>query len=478
MANNPTDEVNNAVSVAAGTGGNGDPNNYVYSSSQNNTNPDEFGSGQQGAGVSSGAYTNNDIELVFPRSNNEEGGEGTPAIDPRQYRRAMQFRNDLMNIMLGLRPNRIRHVVGSGDTLWDIAKKFTGSGMNWPSILQANPQISDPNKIFPGQVIEIPNAENWSFNDTANLTNQAARQINPDAYTTSNIPNSLKSVVHKKKPPTQTPVWSDTSWLSQFEGTQTGFDYLLNRPTPNTGLPYSNEYFFANENTIYSTGVSFLLLEATAVVGLGINGGYVVSGRGNAWDAAGVTLFKYQDATLSYINDIQNSESVLGAEASVSANVGVDFTHKTFEETLANTNMNVPIPLKLKKLKVFGFSIGTNFKSYVQLGVGVGVGLSVTSTSPTITESYSLSRAESARVGRMIDDLNRHGKINPDYDSVKFLTRQIGIGESGQMVYELQVLFYGQPYATGIRLTRTTPIGSESARYQSINYSLNSSLIK
>lgn len=49
------------------------------------------------------------------------------------------------------------YTVRSGDTLWAIAKKFYGSGSQYPKIFQANSEkIKNPNLIYPGQVLTIP----------------------------------------------------------------------------------------------------------------------------------------------------------------------------------------------------------------------------------------------------------------------------------------------------------------------------------
>ena len=45
------------------------------------------------------------------------------------------------------------YTVRSGDTMWLIARRF---GISLDALIKANPQIKDPNLIFPGQVLTIP----------------------------------------------------------------------------------------------------------------------------------------------------------------------------------------------------------------------------------------------------------------------------------------------------------------------------------
>jgi nucleoid-associated protein YgaU len=50
-----------------------------------------------------------------------------------------------------------QHTVTSGQTLSTIAQQFYGDKNLWPRIFEANHnQISNPNVIFPGQVLRIP----------------------------------------------------------------------------------------------------------------------------------------------------------------------------------------------------------------------------------------------------------------------------------------------------------------------------------
>ncbi len=49
------------------------------------------------------------------------------------------------------------YVVQSGDTLWAIASAAYGDGNRYPEIFEANkPMLKDPDEIFPGQVLRIP----------------------------------------------------------------------------------------------------------------------------------------------------------------------------------------------------------------------------------------------------------------------------------------------------------------------------------
>ena len=48
--------------------------------------------------------------------------------------------------------------VQKGDTLWSLAKAHLGSGLGWTCLAQANVGISNPDMIYPGELVRIPSS--------------------------------------------------------------------------------------------------------------------------------------------------------------------------------------------------------------------------------------------------------------------------------------------------------------------------------
>ena len=70
----------------------------------------------------------------------------------------------------------LTHTVAKGDTMWKLAVKYQ---VGTSEIIQANPQVSNPDLIYPGQVLNIPqiSASVTSFEaEVVHLVNDIRRQ--------------------------------------------------------------------------------------------------------------------------------------------------------------------------------------------------------------------------------------------------------------------------------------------------------------
>ncbi|WEK02707.1 MAG: LysM peptidoglycan-binding domain-containing protein [Candidatus Devosia phytovorans] len=85
--------------------------------------------------------------------------EATPAVTPETATDAVPT---LVAISVG-GPDSERFAAGKaiirrGDNLWTIARRVYGEGIRYTTIYEANTgQIRDPNRIYPGQVFDLPN---------------------------------------------------------------------------------------------------------------------------------------------------------------------------------------------------------------------------------------------------------------------------------------------------------------------------------
>lgn len=67
--------------------------------------------------------------------------------------------NDLLTVAAGSTAESKYRTVKSGDTLSKIAKEEYGDANAYMKIFEANkPMLSDPDKIYPGQMLRIPSA--------------------------------------------------------------------------------------------------------------------------------------------------------------------------------------------------------------------------------------------------------------------------------------------------------------------------------
>src|SRR5262245_52716674 len=88
-------------------------------------------------------------------SNVQSGASSTEQVKP-DFSNVQSGASSTEQITGGAPPERTYTVV-KGDTLSHIAKAQYGKAGEWRAIFEANrDQLDDPDKIFPGQVLRIP----------------------------------------------------------------------------------------------------------------------------------------------------------------------------------------------------------------------------------------------------------------------------------------------------------------------------------
>ena len=97
--------------------------------------------------VSGEAKNLDEKQKILATAGNVEGVEGVE--DHLTLREALKI--EIPDL------SRTLYTVKKGDTLSKIAKEVYGDMMKYPKIFEANkPMLKDPDKIYPGQVLYIP----------------------------------------------------------------------------------------------------------------------------------------------------------------------------------------------------------------------------------------------------------------------------------------------------------------------------------
>lgn len=76
------------------------------------------------------------------------------AANPQITNSSLIYPNQVINIPSS---NGSTYTVGKGDTMWKLSKQY-GTSLN--NLMSANPQIKNPNLIYPNQIINIPTETN------------------------------------------------------------------------------------------------------------------------------------------------------------------------------------------------------------------------------------------------------------------------------------------------------------------------------
>lgn len=98
------------------------------------------------------AYSTKTVEMISPEKEEERTDKGSTEQQPLEA--VITKTREAETSPTPSSPTS--YTVKSGDCLWTIAKKLYGNGADYKKIAAANPGISSPNLIYPGQTLTIP----------------------------------------------------------------------------------------------------------------------------------------------------------------------------------------------------------------------------------------------------------------------------------------------------------------------------------
>ena len=101
--------------------------------------------------------------IRFEKGPKAKAAEARPVIEESQELQAMGNRGYITQSDIpetAETPDIVKYKVAKGDTLQKISQKFYGTTKKWNKIYEANRDVlSGPNKIYPGQVINVPSED-------------------------------------------------------------------------------------------------------------------------------------------------------------------------------------------------------------------------------------------------------------------------------------------------------------------------------
>ncbi|MDD4188322.1 MAG: LysM peptidoglycan-binding domain-containing protein [Bacilli bacterium] len=138
----------------------------------------------------------------------------------------------------------IAYQVIKGDTMWGIAIKYD---ITIDDLINANPNIKNPNLIYPGQIINIPRQNNissytilpgdtmWSIAQKHNISFNNLASANPQLKNTSIIyPGQIINIPSSTS---ETPIQIVPNNLNDFEELENKVFQLVNEKRKRIGLP-------------------------------------------------------------------------------------------------------------------------------------------------------------------------------------------------------------------------------------------------
>jgi RHS repeat-associated protein len=183
-------------------------------------------------------------------------------------------------------------------------------------------------------------------------------------------------------------------------------------------FPWNSTYAFAENRVVEGRElegleVVFSTEELTSAFGIARFGWNYVRGRGRAYDAYGITFFRYYSPI-----KISNEESVAGLfPVGGKKHYGIDFTAKTFSQAFSNGSIT-----SLDIAPFYRGSIEVRYQDwYFGLSTGVGIGAAYTTTEIKIKSSYSITYEEQTRLRELIKKEGfEFNDIKPDFDVYQY----------------------------------------------------------
>ncbi len=133
-----------------------------------------------------------DLQLLFDDRERMWMGDWLK-ITPTVVKAAKQVQKEVQQESI------INYTVKKGDTLWEIAKQYLGSGKKFPQIASEN-NIKNPNLIYPGQVLKITAGDTvtTTVKENGETTQQAAEMklISADIVQRNWNDNGRDAVLH------------------------------------------------------------------------------------------------------------------------------------------------------------------------------------------------------------------------------------------------------------------------------------------